>query len=154
MTLLRKKYFRRITKFLPTISFWPQNDPNLTIFTKNHLFHQKDTMNATFDKSYVNKPDRNNFWDGFKKEILSSHHKILTYDVILVPKMNQILPFSPKMTYFDQTEPIMTSLTTFMLINLTKITFETVLILCIINKSRMVKLCMNLLIGSHIDNIF
>ena len=24
------------------------------------------------------------------------------YDVILVPKMTQIWPFSPKMTYFDQ----------------------------------------------------
>ena len=51
------------------------------------------------------------------------------------------------MTYFDQTEPIMTSLTTFMLINLTKITFETVLILCIIkwdkfghNRSFLVKM--------------
>ena len=48
-TLLRKKYFRRITKFLPTTSFWPQNDPNLTIFTKNDLFDQIDTINDTFD---------------------------------------------------------------------------------------------------------
>ena len=28
------------------------------------------------------------------------------YDVILVPKMTQIWPFSPKMTYFDQIYPI------------------------------------------------
>ena len=28
------------------------------------------------------------------------------YDVILVPKMTQIWPFSPKMTYFDQIDPI------------------------------------------------
>ena len=28
--------------------------------------------------------------------------QILTRDVILAPKMTQLLPFSPKMTYFDQ----------------------------------------------------
>ena len=36
------------------------------------------------------------------------HHfpQISTYDVILAPKMPQFLPFSPKMTYFDQIDPI------------------------------------------------
>ena len=33
-------------------------------------------------------------------------HQILTYDVILAPKMTQFGPFSPKMTYFDQSDPI------------------------------------------------
>ena len=33
-------------------------------------------------------------------------HKILTYYVILAPKMTQFGPFSPKMTYFDQIDPI------------------------------------------------
>ena len=37
------------------------------------------------------------------------------------------LPFSPAMTYFDQFEPINKIFTTVVLINLTKITFETVL---------------------------
>ena len=35
-------------------------------------------------------------------KIFSSHPKILTYDVILAPKMTQFWPFSPKMSYFDQ----------------------------------------------------
>ena len=33
-------------------------------------------------------------------------HKMLTYDVILAPKMSQFWPFPPKMTYFDQIDPI------------------------------------------------
>ena len=33
-------------------------------------------------------------------------HQILTYDVILAPKMTRFGPFSPTMAYFDQIDPI------------------------------------------------
>ena len=65
-------------------------------------FDQINPINDTFDQGYDNKLDRNNFWDSFKKERFSSHHKILTYDVILAPKMTPFWQFSPKMTYFDK----------------------------------------------------
>ena len=31
---------------------------------------------------------------------------MLTYDIIFAPKMSQIGPFSPKIRYFDQIDPI------------------------------------------------
>ena len=40
-----------------------------------------------------------------RKNILS-HPKRWDYDVVLVPKMTQIRPFSPEMTYFDKIDPI------------------------------------------------
>ena len=60
---------------------------------------------------------------------------MLTYNVILAHKMTQFLQFSLKITYFhvkwpilNKLNPLMASLTTVMLINLTQLTFETVLI--------------------------
>ena len=49
---------------------------------------------------------------------------MLTYDVILAPKMTKFGAFSPKMTYFDKFSPLMTFLTKFMSINLTEIFFR------------------------------
>ena len=96
-------------------------------------FDQIDTINDTFDKSSVNKPDRNNFWDSFNKELFSCNHKIYTYDLILAPKMTQLGPFSQKMTYFDLKWPILTKLTPLMRFltkimytNLTEIIFRKV----------------------------
>ena len=42
----------------------------------------------------------------FKDKIFAQFPQILPYDVILVPKSTQFGPFSPKMTYFDQIDPI------------------------------------------------
>ena len=42
-------------------SFWPKMTQFLAFSTKMTYFHQIDTINDTFDKSSVNKPDRNNF---------------------------------------------------------------------------------------------
>ena len=93
--------------------FGPQKDRKLTIFTKNDLFwlhvayfDQIEPINGIFDNSYLNKSDSNKFWVSFKKIIFSSYHKILTYGVILAPKMIQFWPFPPKMTNFDQIDPI------------------------------------------------
>ena len=51
------------------------------------------------DKIYLNKLDLNMFQ--IKEKILFFNN-----DVILAPKMTKFLPFSPKMTYFDQIDPI------------------------------------------------
>ena len=43
----------------------------------------------------------------FLVKIFFAHFpKILTYDVMLTPKMSLFWPFSPKMTYFDQIDSI------------------------------------------------
>ena len=55
---------------------------------------------------YVHKPDRNNFYKLLVIKCFDHFHQILTYDVILAPKMTQFWPFSPKITYFDQIDPI------------------------------------------------
>ena len=72
------------------------------------LFRAKLSIKQIKTPYLSNKPDLNNFWDSFKKKIFSSHPKRWAYDVILVPKMSQIWPFSPKMTYFDKFTPLMT----------------------------------------------
>ena len=71
----------------------------------------------------------------FWVKIFSSHPKIMTYDVILELKMTQLWPFSPKMSCFDlklafltQLNPLMTFLTTYKLINLTKTTYRQIYI--------------------------
>ena len=57
------------------------------------------------------------------KKLFDHIPQILTYGVILAPKMSEFWTFSPKMTYFDQIDPLMTFLTKFMSINLTEIVF-------------------------------
>ena len=43
----------------------------------------------------------------FLVKIFFAHFpQILTYDVILTPKMSLFWPVSPKMTYFDKIDPI------------------------------------------------
>ena len=39
------------------------------------------------------------------KKIFGHFSKILTYDVIFTPKMNEFGIFLPKMTYLDQIDP-------------------------------------------------
>ena len=68
-------------------------------------FDQINPINDTFDQSYVNKPDWNNFWDSFKKNNFRPTPKILSYDVILAPKITNFDHFHQKMTYFDQIDP-------------------------------------------------
>ena len=82
-----------------SISLLRRCEKIITIFTKKMTyFYQIEPINDIFDNSYANKSDENNFWDSFKKKICSSNHKILTYDLILAPKMIQFWSFSPKMT--------------------------------------------------------
>ena len=40
------------------------------------------------------------------KKLFDHFPQILTYGVILAPKMSEFWTFSPKMTYFDQIDPI------------------------------------------------
>ena len=65
-------------------------------------FDQIDPINDIFDQSYVNKPDLHNVSKFLEENFVDHFPQILTYDVILAPKMS---PFSPKMTYFDQIDP-------------------------------------------------
>ena len=69
-------------------------------------FDQIDPINDIFDQIYVHKPDWNNFLKLLEMKFFDHIHQILTYYVILAPKMSQFGPFSPKMTYFDQIDPI------------------------------------------------
>ena len=46
------------------------------------------------------------FFQIFSEKIFCPLFQILTYDVIFTPKMRLFWPFSPKMTYFDQIDPI------------------------------------------------
>ena len=69
-------------------------------------FDQIDPINDIFDQIYVHKPDSNNFYKLLEIKFFDQFHQIFTYDVILAPKMTQFGPFSPKMTYFHQNDPI------------------------------------------------
>ena len=69
-------------------------------------FDQIDPINDIFDKNYAHKPDWNNFSKHFVKKLFDKFPQILTYGVILAPKMSEFWTFSPKMTYFDQIVPI------------------------------------------------
>ena len=60
-----------------------------------------DPINEIFDQIYVHKPDWNNFYKLLGEKLFDQFPKILTYDVILAPKMTQFWTFSRKMTYFD-----------------------------------------------------
>ena len=51
----RENYLTTFPKFWPVASFWPQNEPILTIFTKNDLFDKIDPINDTFEQFYVHK---------------------------------------------------------------------------------------------------
>ena len=62
-------------------------------------FDQIDPINDIFDQIYVHKPDWNNFYKILKKIFFHHFPQILTYDVILTPKMTKFWPFSPKMTW-------------------------------------------------------
>ena len=64
-------------------------------------FDQIDTINDTFAQIYLHKADWNNFSIHLREKIFDRFPQILTYDVILAPKITQFGPFSPKMTYFD-----------------------------------------------------
>ena len=69
-------------------------------------FDQIDPINDIFDQNYVHKPDWNNFYKLLVKKLFDQFSKILTYGVILAPKISEFWIFSPKMTYFDQIDPI------------------------------------------------
>ena len=69
-------------------------------------FEKIDPINDIFDQIYVHKPDWNNFLDIFRENmvwILSQNFDIWGH---FGPKNDPILPCSPKMTYFDQIDPI------------------------------------------------
>ena len=68
-------------------------------------FDQIDPINDIFDQSYVNKPDWHNCSKFLEKKIFDHIPQILTYDVILTPKISLFWPFSPKMTYIGQIDP-------------------------------------------------
>ena len=86
-------------------------------------FDQIDPINDTVDQSYDYKPDWNNFWDSLKKTTYSSQRKILTYYVILAQKLLNFYHFHQKLPILTKLIPLMTLLTTVMLINLTEIIF-------------------------------
>ena len=46
------------------------------------------------------------FFQIFSVKIFAHFPQILTYDAILTPKISLFWPFSPKITYFDQIDPI------------------------------------------------
>ena len=76
-------------------------------------FDQIDLINEIFYQICVHKPNRNNFYKLLEKKLYHHFPKFLTYDVILAQKigqndpiLTQFWPFSPKMTYFDQIDPI------------------------------------------------
>ena len=77
-----------------------------TFSQKINYFDEIYPINGIFDKIYVHKPDWNNFYELLKIKFFDKFPKILTYGVILAPKMTQFGPFSPTMTYFDQIDPI------------------------------------------------
>ena len=65
-----------------------------------------DPFNDIFSQIHPWWPPWKNFSKFLDKNFFDHFHQILTYDVILAPKINQFWPFSPKMTYFDQIDPI------------------------------------------------
>ena len=68
-------------------------------------FDQIDAINDNFDQFYVHKPDWNNFYKHFEKFFwpLSLNFGLWRN---FGPKMTKFWPFSTKMTYFDQIDPI------------------------------------------------
>ena len=52
-------------------------------------FYQIDPINDIFDQIYVHKPDWNTFYKLLEMKFCDNFHQILTYDVILAPKMTQ-----------------------------------------------------------------
>ena len=68
-------------------------------------FDRIDPVNDLFDQIYVHKPDWNNFYKPLETNFLTTFPKFLPA-VSFGTKMTQILPFSPTITYFDQTYPI------------------------------------------------
>ena len=104
-------------KYAKMTRFWPFS-PKMTDF------HQIGPINYMFDQIYVHKADWNIFLETFREKLFYHFPQILTYDVILATKMTQFWPFSPKMSYFDQIDPINDTLTKFMSINLTEIIFK------------------------------
>ena len=82
--------------FAPKITqFWP-------FLPKMTYFDQIAPINDIFDQISVHKPDWKNSYKLLGKKLFDYFPLILTYDVILAPKMTQFCPFSPKMTYTDQ----------------------------------------------------
>ena len=59
-----------------------------------------------FSQIHPYRPPWNNFLIFLVKKFFHHFPKILTYDVILPPKMRPFGTFSPKMTYFVQIDPI------------------------------------------------
>ena len=96
-------YFPQILTYdvilTPKMSLFRPFPPKMT------YFDQIDPINDIFHQSYGNKPD----WKIFSKFLVTNFFdhfpQILTRDVIVTPKMSLFLPFSPKMTYFDQIDP-------------------------------------------------
>ena len=64
------------------------------------------SINDIFDQIHAHEPDLNTFSNILEKKFVHHFPQFLTYDVILTPKMTQFWPFSQKMTYFDQMDPI------------------------------------------------
>jgi len=102
-----KKFFAHFPQILtydviltPKISLFGPFSPEMTYFDKI------DPINDIFDQSYANKPDWKILSKFLVKIFFDHFPKILTYDVILTQKMSLFWPFSPKMTYFDQIDPI------------------------------------------------
>ena len=77
-----------------------------TFSPKMTYFDKIDPIKDIFDKIYVHKPDWNNFSKLLVKKLFDHFPQILTHGVILAPKMSEFWSFSPKMTYFDQIDPI------------------------------------------------
>ena len=69
-------------------------------------FDQIYAINDMFDNISIHKPDWNHFWKLLGRKLFHHFPQISTYDVILGHKITQFLLFSPKMTYFNQIDPI------------------------------------------------
>ena len=67
----------------PKMSQFGPFSPKMTYFA------QIDPINDIFDQIYVHKTDRNNFYELLKIKYFAKFPKMLTYDVILAPKMTQ-----------------------------------------------------------------
>ena len=96
-----EKFFDHFTKMLtydvilaPKMSHFDQFSPKMT------YFGQIDPFNDFFSQIHPWRPPWNNFSKFLEKNFFDHFPQILTYDVILAPKMSHFHQFSPKMTYF------------------------------------------------------
>ena len=107
-TVLRKKYVCRTPKFRPMAAFLPPRWSNLDHFhPKCPCFTKLTPLMILLTNVIIINLTEIIFETVLGKKIVSSHPKISTYDVILVPKW-------PNFDHFHQRLPILTELTPLM----------------------------------------